>query len=108
VFWIVGALTGLAIWLTSGELAAAGRLTQVPGTLWLAGAMGAALVLGISYAMPRLGIGPTTLGLLFGQLATAMLLSHLGWLSHEAIPINPTKLAGVAIMAAGIFLVVRA
>lgn len=107
VFWIVGALTGLAIWLSSGELATLPKALEIPAWLWLAGAMGAALVLGISYAMPRLGVGPTTVGLLFGQLATGMLLSHFGWLSAEAIPLNAAKLAGVAAMAAGVVLVVR-
>jgi bacterial/archaeal transporter family-2 protein len=107
LFWMVGAVTGLLIWLTSNELAEVAKAPQVPAWLWLAGAMGAVLVLGISYAMPRLGVGPTTVGLLLGQLATGIFLSHAGWLSTEAIPVNLTKLVGMATMGLGVFLVIR-
>ena len=106
VFWMVGALTGLVIWMTGGEFGTLGKVTSVPSYLWLAGALGASLVLGISYAMPRLGVGPTTAGLLLGQLAAGVLLSHFGLLSPEAIPLNLKKIAGVAAMAGGAFLLV--
>lgn len=106
VFWAVGAITGLLIWLTGGELASLGKVTGVPAYLWLAGAMGASLVLGISYAMPRLGVGPTTAGLLLGQLAAGVALSHFGLLSSEAIPLTLKKIVGVAAMAGGALLLV--
>lgn len=105
IFWAVGAVTGLAIWLAGGEWSALGKVANVPAGLWLAGVMGASLVLGISYAMPRLGVGPTTVGLLLGQLFTGVIMSHFGWLSSEAIPLSAMKLTGVAAMVAGVFMV---
>ncbi len=107
IFWMIGALTGCLIWLASADFAALGRAFQVPAGLWLAGVMGSSLVLGISFAMPRLGVGPTTVGLLLGQLAAGAVISHFGWLSPEAIPLNPVRLAGLGTIAAGVLLVVR-
>ena len=106
IFWVVGAVTGLAIWLGSGEWNALTKVVNVPAGLWLAGVMGASLVLGISYAMPRLGVGPTTVALLLGQLCAGVVMSHFGWLSNEAIPLSVMKLTGIGAMVAGVFMVV--
>jgi transporter family-2 protein len=106
VFWVVGATAGLLIWLAGGELQLFTKITAVPSYLWLAGVMGASLVLGISYTMPRLGVGPTTAGLLLGQLAAGVALSHFGVLSAEAIPLTLTKAVGVVAMAGGALLLV--
>jgi transporter family-2 protein len=106
IFWVVGAATGLLIWLGSGEWSAMSKVVNVPAGLWFAGVMGASLVLGISYAMPRLGVGPTTVGLLLGQLCAGVIMSHFGWLSHEAIPLSAMKLTGIGAMVAGVFMVV--
>lgn len=105
IFWVVGALTGLAIWLAGGEWEALRRVSFVPPALWLAGALGASLVLGISFAMPRLGIATTTAALLAGQLATGALLGHFGWLTSAPDPLSLSKLAGLAAIAVGVFLV---
>ena len=106
LFWLIGAVTGLIIWAAGGEWVALQRAQTVPGGLWLAGVFGASLVLGVSYTMPRLGAGPTTIGLLAGQLIAGIVISHFGWLSPQAIPVSATKLVGVGAVAVGIYLVV--
>lgn len=107
LFWLVGALAAAAIFVHSGHFNALSSAREVPGWLWLAGAMGASLVLGTAYLMPRLGVGPTTVGLILGQLLAGAVISHFGWLDSPVSAINPARLAGLALMAGGVVLVVR-
>ena len=105
MFWSVGALMALLIWLAGGEFGNLSKILQVPPWLWSAGAIGACIVFGVAYVMPHLGVGPTTVALLLGQVAAGLVMSHFGWLSGEASPINLGKLAGLGAIAAGVFLV---
>jgi bacterial/archaeal transporter family-2 protein len=106
LFWGIGALMGLVIWLAWGDWAAIRNVGTVPPALWLAGAMGASLVLGIAFVMPRLGVGPTTVGLVLGQVICGALLSHFGWLS-QPIRLDPMKSAGIVTMLVGVWMVIR-
>ena len=107
VFWCVGAVMALAIGLSGWQSGALGRLSQVNPILLTAGAMGASLVFGIAYLIPRLGAGPFTYALLAGQIVSAMVLSHYGWLGSPKQPITPMGIAGVVVMVIGIILTRR-
>jgi len=107
IFWSGGAICALFIAATSGELAALGKLSNVPGWLWLAGVLGASLVLAIAWSMQKIGVGPTTAALLTGQLISAALISHLGFLTDHPVPLDVTRLLGLAAIAVGAVLVVR-
>ena len=87
VFWCIGAIGAILIGLTgwqSGALAGIGRVHPV---LLTAGLMGASLVFGIAYLIPRVGAGPFTYALLAGQIVSAMVLSHYGWLGSPRQPV---------------------
>lgn len=107
VFWCVGAAMALAIGLSGWQSGALSRLSQVNPILLTAGAMGASLVFGIAYLIPRLGAGPFTYALLAGQIVSAMVLSHYGWLGSPKQPITPMGIVGVVVMVIGIILTRR-
>jgi transporter family-2 protein len=107
VFWCVGAAMAIAIGLSGWQSGALGSLSRVNPILLTAGAMGASLVFGIAYLIPRLGAGPFTYALLAGQIVSAMVLSHYGWLGSPKQPITPMGLVGVVVMAIGIILTRR-
>ena len=102
-----GAATALIIGLTGWQSGALSGLTQVNPILLTAGAMGACLVFGIAYLIPRVGAGPFTYALLAGQIISAMVLSHYGWLGSPKAPITPMGIAGVVMMVMGIILTRR-
>jgi transporter family-2 protein len=54
-----------------------------------------------------LGAGGLTAATIAGQLAVAMVVDHYGWLGVERSPITVVKLAGLALLAAGTYLVIR-
>ncbi len=107
LFWCVGAVMALVIGFSGWQSGALSSLTQVNPILLTAGAMGASLVFGIAYLIPRVGAGPFTYALLAGQIISAMVLSHYGWLGSPKQPMTPMGLLGVVVMVIGIVLTRR-
>jgi bacterial/archaeal transporter family-2 protein len=107
LFWCIGAAMAAIIGVSGWEGGALSRLSQVNPILLTAGAMGASLVFGIAYLIPRVGAGPFTYALLAGQIISAMVLSHYGWLGSPKQPITPMGLLGVVVMVIGIVLTRR-
>ena len=104
VFWCIGAVMAVIIGLTDWSSDAFTRVFQVNPILLIAGAMGASLVFGIAYLIPRVGAGPFTYALLAGQIISAMALSHYGWLGSPKQPITPMGIVGVAVLVIGVIL----
>lgn len=106
-FWIVGLATSLAI--AAGELSRGGlsRFGAVPAPLWLAGGIGAGISLAISVLIPKLGVANASFLMILGQMVASALMSDRGFLGPRD-PISPQKLAGLAVMAAGLALFVFA
>jgi transporter family-2 protein len=81
--------------------------TAVPWWAWLGGLLGAFYVASSTIVAAELGAS-TLLGLaLLGQLATALVIDHFGWLGLPVNPITWTRLAGVALLGAGVWLISR-
>jgi len=107
MFWCIGAVMAVILGLTGWQSGALNALTRVNPILLTAGAMGASLVFGIAYLIPRVGAGPFTYALLAGQIVSAMMLSHYGWLGSPKQPITPMGVVGVVVMVIGIILTKR-
>jgi transporter family-2 protein len=107
MFWCVGAVMAVAIGLTGWHSGALSGLSGANPLLLTAGAFGASLVFGIAWLIPRVGAGPFTFALLGGQILSAMVLSHYGWLGSPKQPITPVNLMGAAVLLAGIVLATR-
>jgi transporter family-2 protein len=88
-------------------LPARATFAAVPWWAWLGGLLGAFYVASSTVVAVELGAS-TLLGLaLLGQLATALVIDHFGWLGLPVNPITWTRLAGVALLGAGVWLVSR-
>ena len=88
LFWTIGAVTAIAIGLSGWQAGALSGIRQVNPLLLTAGAMGATLVFAIAWIIPQIGAGPMTLMLLAGQILSAMVLSHFGWLGSPVQPMT--------------------
>jgi len=107
IFWCIGALTAVIIGVTGWQTGALGGLANINPLLLTAGAMGASLVFGIAYLIPRVGAGPFTYALLAGQIVSAMVLSHYGWLGSPRQPVTPMGVVGVIVLVLGVILTRR-
>jgi len=82
-------------------------LASVPWWAWLGGLMGAFYVAISTVVASQLGTAALlALGLL-GQLSLALAADHYGWMGLPAHPITLTRLAGVALLASGVWLITR-
>jgi len=108
VSFLVGtlALVGLLL-ATRATLPDRDTLASVPVWAWFGGLMGAFYVAISTVVASQLGTA-SLLGLaLLGQLAMSLAADHFGWMGLPVHPITLTRLAGVALLAAGVWLITR-
>ena len=93
--------------ITRTPMPARDTLASVPLWAWFGGLMGAFYVAISTVVASQLGT-TSLLGLaLLGQLATALIVDHFGWMGLPEHPITLTRLAGVALLGAGVWLITR-
>jgi transporter family-2 protein len=78
-----------------------------PPWLWLNAAMGAIVVLTITFTAPRIGTFATIGLLIAGQLAMGVVIDALGLFGLERIPLNAARLVGLVLLAGGAILVLK-
>jgi transporter family-2 protein len=104
--FLVGTLTLLAATiLVARHWPSSDRLASAPWWAWLGGLFGATYVLGSIVAAPRLGAVALVAVILAGQAIASVLVDHFGWVGFDEHPITPGRLAGIALLAAGVALV---
>lgn len=74
---------------------------------WTGGLLGAFFVTVVTFLAPRLGATAMVALVLAGQVAASAALDHHGLLGYPQRPLGPLRLLGLALMAAGVFLVRR-
>ncbi len=100
------ALIGLLVVMRT-PMPARETLATVPLWAWFGGLLGAFYVATSTIVAAELG-ATTLLGLaLLGQLVTALVVDHFGWLGLPENPITWARVAGVALVGAGVWLVAR-
>jgi transporter family-2 protein len=75
-----------------------------PWWLWTGGLVGAAFVFGGLFVAPRVGAATFAAATIFGTLAAALVIDHLGLLGFPVKPISTARLAGVGCVLAGLLL----
>jgi bacterial/archaeal transporter family-2 protein len=105
LFWCIGAVTALIIGLSGWTPGALKPLGSISPVFLIAGALGACLVFGIAFLLPRIGAARFTLIMLAGQIFAGLVLSHFGWLGSPKEPLSVKEIVGAAVMFVGVFLV---
>jgi transporter family-2 protein len=81
------------------------RIAAAPWWVWVGGLLGAFYVLGSIVTAPKLGAATLVAVILAGQAVASLLVDHFGWVGFEENPVTPGRLAGIALVAAGVALV---
>ncbi|HEV7807161.1 MAG TPA: DMT family transporter [Solirubrobacteraceae bacterium] len=87
-----------------------GHVAGVRGVSWVyltGGVLGAVYITCVIATVATLGAGGVVAATIAGQLAVSVVVDHFGLLGVERQPLTVTKLAGVALLATGTYLVVR-
>lgn len=107
VLFSVALSIGIVAALISGPEALA-KLPTAPKHLFLAGVLIAFYVLSITRVAPQFGVGNAVFFVLLGQLISAAAIDHFGLFGARVSPITLTRAAGIATMAAGVWLTQKA
>jgi len=107
VNFVIGLAALVAVAVVGGARIAPGSPGTVPGWAWLGGLFGAAYVAAITVLGPRLGAVALLALVLLGQMAAALLVDHFGIVGFEQTAVTPARLIGVALLAAGVMLIIR-
>ncbi len=81
-----------------------GQIASVPPWLYLGGLCVAFYGLSITFVGPRFGLANAIFCVLVGQIIAAAAIDHFGWFGAVRTPIDGKRLAGMAVMVAGLFL----
>lgn len=103
VLFVVSFAAAGAVALMTGP-GAFRALPAQPAHLFLAGLLVAFYVLSITWIAPTFGVGNAVFFVLLGQLISAALIDHFGLFGAQVAPVSPMRLAGIAVMAAGVAL----
>ena len=104
----IGLFALVGITVVSGE--GSGRLGELGGLSWyylIGGLLGAVYVTTVLISVRTLGAGGVTAATIAGQLTLSVILDQLGILGLAQRGLTPARVSGVALLAAGVFLVVR-
>ena len=95
------------VWLATPNRPGPAAFAGLPWYAWIGGLYGAMFVAVAAYAAPKIGIASLiTIGIA-GQIAVALLLDHFGALGLPRDPISLARVAGAALVIAGVVLVRR-
>ena len=101
-FYSVALLTSVVLFLLYGERETLRNLARVPAWLYLTGFVSAFIVLAITFLIPMIGARRLVVLSIAGQIIMAMLVSHFGLLESPPDPITVKKVAGAALLVAGV------
>jgi transporter family-2 protein len=87
-----------------------GKLTawrSVPWYVLGAGIFGLVVIGAVSYMIPRVGVAAAITSIVAGQLLISAAMDHFGLLGAAVRPIDATRILGLAVVFAGVWLTVR-
>jgi transporter family-2 protein len=106
-------LFGLAFLIaTTGALAtgSAGQIrfsSDIPSHFYFGGLFVAFYVISVAFIAPKFGVGNAIFFVLVGQLISAAVIDHFALFGSLRFPVDAKRLAGIALMVAGVYLARR-
>ena len=94
----------IMLFMRGGNLKA---FTTVPWYVIFAGVCGLVIIGSISFSVPRLGLVATITILVATQFILGAVIDHYGLLGAEVRPFTLQKLAGIATLMLGVWLIIR-
>ncbi|WP_271409379.1 DMT family transporter [Pseudomonas sp. Q1-7] len=107
ISFLVGTVALLSVVLIQRELPSLDALKGVSWWQWSGGLLGAVFIATAAFASPRIGALLFMALVLAGQLSMALTLDHFGWAGYREASVSVGKLAGLALIFAGVWLIRR-
>jgi|GEM_PF-3315233 len=104
-FGIAFASSILIALATGGRMAEFQKTLSLPPVLLTAGVMSAGMIIGSSFLVPKIGLGTFFVLLVSGQVLAGLVFGNLGLFGVPASELSLGKVAGAALVIAGVWLV---
>jgi bacterial/archaeal transporter family-2 protein len=92
--------------LGTGQAHTVTGFRHLPVWMWLSGGiLGAGIVYGSLYLVPRIGVAALAAFIIAGQLLAAALIDHFGFLGVPVNELNVWRVTGIVLLFAGALLV---
>jgi transporter family-2 protein len=102
----VGFVMLSALVFATGQVHATSGFRNLPVWIWLSGGiLGAFIVFGSLYLVPRIGVAALAAFIIAGQLLAAALIDHFGFLGVPVHELHLWRVVGVILLFAGALLV---
>lgn len=99
-------LLALLVGVTS-QVSGLGNTFEVNWYYLLGGVLGVAYVYTVLVTVSTIGAGAVAAATVTGQLTASVIIDRMGILGLEEQPLSPERIAGVALLLAGTYLIVR-
>ena len=100
-FFSIALATSFVMFLIWGRTETLSAIKKVPTWLYITGVISALNILGTTYLIPRLGVRRFFILVIGGQILTAMVVSHFGWLTSPKDPLSAAKIIGALLVILG-------
>jgi transporter family-2 protein len=107
ILFVVGFILSIAFLFFVEGLPKEIPKTIIPIQYYFGGVFIVLYTLSITWVGPKFGIGNAVSFVLLGQLISMSVIDHFGLMGSLTYPITLQRLAGLILMAAGVFLVVK-
>ena len=107
LFLVAAAATAVATLASGKGMPATAALGQAPWWSFSGGLIVAFYVFTITFLSPRLGVGNAIALIVAGQVFSALAIDHFGLMRSLVFPLSATRVAGAALVVAGVFLALR-
>lgn len=81
--------------------------SRIPWWAWSGGLFGAIFIALAIFLVPQIGAATFIALLVAGQMLASVTFDHFGWMGLTERPVDVTRLAGVALLIAGVVLIRR-
>jgi transporter family-2 protein len=104
---LTAALSLVLLVLARRSLVGYSHAVHSPAWMWIGGLMGAIVVLGITFAAPRIGTTATVAIFVFAQFAAAAIVDRYGLFGLDRIPVSAARIAGLVLLGVGAALTLK-
>ncbi len=83
------------------------RWREVPWYALVAGVLGLGVIAAMSYMVPRVGVAPSVVLIVAGQLLVSVVLDHYGLFGTHLRPLDFTRVLGLLLVFLGVWITVK-
>jgi transporter family-2 protein len=107
ISFAIGLVVLIAIALVAGGFGDVEKAADLKWYYLMGGVLGAVYVTTVLVSVRELGAGGVTAATITGQLGASVMIDRAGVLGLPEKALTPSRVVGIALLAAGVFLIVR-